>query len=314
MGHRLAGDGNQPDHPRHRVGQPGHPVDQQVAQRFRHRLGGRLRRRRAGRGQSRELDRVERVAAGSPVDLVQQLRRRHPAELGGEQLGGLGPGQRRQLEPAHARQPGQLRQERSQRMAPADIVGAVRGGEQQRHRPERPDQQVEQIPGGPVRPLQIVDHEHQRPVGGEPAQQRPEQLQQPPLATGFVAGGAQLRQQPQQTVGPGQQVGHRPRTAGFHQRAHDGGGRCQRQALGAERQAGGTHDPRAGRLGGLGQVLEQPGLPDPGLTADDHHLERAGPGGPQRLVELCPLPPAANQLPALHAGKHTSRAGRGLRS
>ncbi len=139
---------------------------------------GDARRGVAVAGQQGELPGEDRVTAGSPVDLADGGRRDRsgdggdeggdgvqlePAELdvfgGGGQIGEAGAGEARQL------------------------IRSVAADEAHRSGPGRPGDEVEQDQGRLVRPLQVVEHDHDRGDGGEliePSTHRVEQ--QPPLA------------------------------------------------------------------------------------------------------------------------------------
>jgi hypothetical protein len=63
----------------------------------------------------------------------------------------------------------------------AGLVVAV--GDHQQHPlpPQIPDQERQQVPGGAVGPVQILDHQHQRPLLAQPPEQAKQQLEQPGL-------------------------------------------------------------------------------------------------------------------------------------
>ena len=64
--------------------------------------------------------------------------------------------------------PIELGQERPQRMPAVQFVSAIRRQEQHVREPGRAHQEADQVTGGPVCPVQVLDHEDQRPILGEP--------------------------------------------------------------------------------------------------------------------------------------------------
>ncbi len=85
------------------------------------------------------------------------------------------PGQFEPLGPAAALQ---LAKERPQRMAAAQLIRAV--GQQQRHASAQvADQEAQQVAGGLVGPVQVLDHQQQRAALSEAVQYPEQQLEQP---------------------------------------------------------------------------------------------------------------------------------------
>jgi hypothetical protein len=71
-----------------------------------------------------------------------------------------------ELQPLHAGQPHQLGEQRTQGMAPVAVVAAV-GGD---HGHRLVDEQVaQQVATGPVGPVDVLEHQQQRPRAGQPA-------------------------------------------------------------------------------------------------------------------------------------------------
>ncbi|GAB3942000.1 hypothetical protein GCM10027614_28280 [Micromonospora vulcania] len=226
--------------------------------------------------------------------------------LGAEQVGedrrGAVAVQPAQLDPLHAPGPVQLGEERTQWVPALQLVGAVGADQQQPARPCGPDQEPDEVAGGPVGPVQILDHQHQRLNVGEPLEQLGDQVEQVSArGLGERRGGgdgqrrrhpAQLRQQAGELrLVPGEDLG----AVGPQHRAQGGGERGERQAGLAELQALPDEHPRAGLGGVPGELLQQPGLADPGLAADQHGAGLPGPGPGQRAPQPRDLALAADE-------------------
>jgi hypothetical protein len=71
-----------------------------------------------------------------------------------------------QLQPLHRRQPDQLGQQRPQWVPPVQLVGPVANGQRHPTRPQGAGQEGDQVPGGAVGPVQVLQHQqHRRPLG-----------------------------------------------------------------------------------------------------------------------------------------------------
>ena len=311
VGHGRPGHGRDLQHLLGRLGQQLDPGQQGVAQ-----AGRQLALGTAGGG-GQLLD-EEGVAAGAGVDPPGQLGRdRRPLDAGqlGRHLGRAEAGQLQALDPAAAVQ---LGQERPQRVAAVQLVGAVGSDQQEAAVAQVADQEGEQVAGGPVGPVQVLDHQHGPALGAQALQHPEQQLEQPPLlrpgaggcgqpvegrlAIGYAPppggrapdrvgapwvgapGGsrwAQLGQEAGQ-LGPGL-AGDQPGQGGLVQVAHQ---RPQGLDQGGEgHPLAAQLDTATGQHGGAGgpgpghQLADQPGLADPGLAADQHRRRGAG-GGP----------------------------------
>ncbi len=158
------GDRGRPQHLLGRVGQLLEADEENVGEPARHaarlRVGGR-----------EQLLRVERVALGALDDPADGRVGQRSLAQGTHQPGHLGVGHRPQLQPLHGGQSHQLREERAQRMAAMEVVRAVR----REHREpvagratggpleDTPaEQEPQQIPGGLVGPVQVLQDEQQR--------------------------------------------------------------------------------------------------------------------------------------------------------
>ena len=295
-------------HPQHLLGLLGqglHPGQQQVAQ-----GRGQLGPPRVG---GQQLLGEERVALRAGQDVGDQPRRGRVAEDPGHQTGQLGAGERVELQALGAAAPFHLGQERPQRVAGVQLVGAV--GEDRDHPgPEVAQQELEQVEGGPVGPVQVLDHHQDRAPLGQAVDDPEQQLEQPPRrgrdrhrrgraqlgheAGQLRAGAAEHRVQ---LVGPD---GGRQRPQGLHHR------RVRQDAVADVEAAAGQHHG-AGRAGLAGELGDQPGLAHPGLAGHHDGDRLAGRGALQRRPEPSELGGATDQDGAGdHLGHATDHARR----
>jgi hypothetical protein len=80
--------------------------------------------------------------------------------------------------------------ERTQRVASVKLIAAKRDRQQHPGVAERANQQGDEVERRPIRPVQVLDHQHQRLVGGEPLDHAEHQLQY--LALPSAPAGAGL--------------------------------------------------------------------------------------------------------------------------
>ena len=150
--------------------QPSDAVAGSLDDRLRHWQRRRGVRRAALDDPSRDLEGVERVAAGDLGDPLDRRPRQLPAEPGEEQVVEAADGQGTEYDPpdpdvrqglAEAEQDGRAADRRPDGRHEADLsVAKPAGGEHQR------------VGGRAVQPLGVVDRDHQRPLCGEPAEDR----------------------------------------------------------------------------------------------------------------------------------------------
>ncbi|MCF0097132.1 hypothetical protein B0E54_06001 [Micromonospora sp. MH99] len=289
-----------PQHPLGRLGQPVHPGQQQVAQCL-----GQRRAAERGAGDGQLLD-EEGVALRTVVDVVNGTRRRLATEQVGEDRAGAVAVQPAQLDPLDTTGPVQLGEERAQRMAALQLVGAVGADQQQPARPRGPDQETDQVPGGTVRPVQVLDDQQQWPDVGEPLEQFGDQVEQVSawgVGKWSRARGGQPRRHPAQLR---QQAGELRLVAGedlgpvgAQHRAQRGGERRERQARLTQLQA--LTDQHPGAPGGGRELLQQPGLAHARLATDQHGGRLALPGPARRST-------ARTRVPGRRAGRPVGRA------
>ena len=122
-----------------------------------------------------------------------------------------------------------------------------------------------------VGPLEVVEHDDQRAVGGGLGQQVGHRLEHP--EPGAVAGRRRRRRRRRGRAGScssGAAAAGPPRATSD---AHDGQPRPERRR-GAALEGVAPEDRRAPAPGLGGQLLEQPGLADAGLALDEHDADR----------------------------------------
>ena len=141
------------------------PVDAHQQQ-----FGQCLRQHRVGAGVTEFLG-VERVARCPPDDRP-ELGTCGFAAAGPDQVDDVTVGERAELEAADARHPGPLRDRLPQRMAPVQVVGAVADDEVHRVGEPAGQQEPQQLAGGAVRPVRVLDDQQQRLVDREQVEPR----------------------------------------------------------------------------------------------------------------------------------------------
>ncbi len=232
-----------------------------------------------------------------------------PGELGAD----LGAGEAGQFHPVDRPRAVDLRQERAQRMAAVDVVGAVGGHQEDVGVVQRPQEVGEQFSGGAVGPVEVLDDQDEAAVRGDPLQEAGGELEEAgaahllvmALAGGLAQFGQNAGEFPFLAGDGGRQILRQPRVEGVQHRGEGGVG----QALGADLDAAAERDQRPLGTGGFGELLDQPGLADPGLTADEDRLRLTGLlDTGERLAQRGQLGRAADEHgtdgPGLHAAEH----------
>jgi hypothetical protein len=138
-----------------------------------------------------------------------------------------------------------------------------------------------------VGPLEVVQHQHHRPVGAQPGQEPGDRIQQAqPLLVGLQRLGRgdraqrleQPGDQPGERAGGRAELGPQPGRADLRRIPGDGlDERLVRRHPGTFEAAPRQHQG-ATPAGGRRELLEQAGLADPGLAQDRHDLGGAGSG------------------------------------
>ena len=88
----------------------------------------------------------------------------------------------RELDPARARVALELGQQRAQRVAAVQLVGAVGGDHQHALGPQAAGEEDEEGAGRAVGPVDVLEHERERLLAAEQVEQREQRLEQPRLA------------------------------------------------------------------------------------------------------------------------------------
>jgi hypothetical protein len=250
----------------------------------------------------------EGVAFGAGQDAVDRRGRHHLAGQRLQVLGQLGAGERRHLDALQVRDAQQLGQERPQRVAAVQVVRAVAGDQGDAAAAQGADQERDQVAGGAVGPVQVLDDQQQRGQLGQAGQQRQDAVEQlhplEPVARRCRRGGgvpgawqqqAETRHGRRQPVGqlrlawPGAEVAE-----GVHKRH-------VRQAEVADLHAAADQHPHALRFGAGGELAEQAGLAHAGVAGHQRHRRAALPGPGEH----------AEQPAELGGAAHEHRAARG---
>ena len=203
-------------------------------------------------------------------------------------VGHVGVAEGGELDGGHPGQAEQLRDHRPQRMTAVQVVGAV--GDHHRHLfpVQHPAQEGEQVAGGAVGPVQVLQHEQDGPLCrqlGQHPQDRAEQLLlRQARQVGRRRAGTAVGQQPPEHRAGGDRVEQRLVRAGAGgRRAQRVGERQVRDAVAQLGAPAGQHGEAAAR-GPPGQLRHQAGLAHPGVPANER-VPGAALGGVVEQVE-----------------------------
>ena len=252
----------------------------------------------AGGGADELLD-EEGVALGAVDDAGDlALGQRLGVELV-DQAPDVGRRQRLELEALDALEPGPLRDLGAEGVPSVQVVGAVRRDDGDRPEEGPGEQEGEEVAGRPVGPVGVLDDDEERRLLGSGVEERVHRLEEVgPLERGAVdapgVGGqaAALRgggEDPASGLEAGQggvaagdgvdDVGQ----LGGEAAEHLGEGEVGQRAV-AEVEAVAGDDLPAVRDGDVAQLGEQPGLPDAGVSGEQH-CRAGGAGGVGRDTE-----------------------------
>ncbi len=256
----------------------------------------------------------EGVAVGAFEDLVDLGRVGFGGEDPGDLAADLGVGEAVQLDPADGAQPVEFGEQGAQRVAAVDVVGAVGGEDDQAAGAQRAQEVGEEVPGGGVGPVQVLQGEHDRAVGGDALQQPCGEFEEAGGAVLVVAagaGGAEFGQQAGQflllAVGGGGQFGGECVAQG----AQGGGEGGEGQSVRADLDTAAERDDGSAVGGVPRELLDQAGLADPGLAAEQQRLRLARVGAGERVLQVLQLLGAADEHGAdglgLHGPEHRMR-------
>ena len=197
-----------------------------------------------------------------------------------ELLGRFAPVERHEREPLDATGPFELGQERQQRVAAMELVGAVREQEHHRDVAQVPDEEPEQVAGRAIGPVQVLDDEHDRRPSGQALEDPEEQLEQAALARAVAQGTGRAPA----GSGDGPEVGDQPgqlgatlaqndvellRVGPADEPAQGFGDRGVRHRTLAQVDAPAEQDDGALRLGDRGDLRDDPRLADAGLAGQE---------------------------------------------
>ncbi len=268
-----------------------------------------------------ELLDEEGVAVGAFEDVVDAVRFGFAGEDAGDLPVHLLAAEAAQFDAVDGAQPVEFGEEGAQRVAAVDVVGAVGGEDDQAAGAQGAEQIGEQMAGGGVGPVQVLQDEDDGVLGGDPFQQAGGELEEAGhallVAAGLAGGGdGELGQQPGQflllPVGGGRElVGQFP--AQLAQGRGEGG---EGQAVGADLHASAEGDDPAPVADGGGELLHEAGLAHPGLAADQQRLRFTGAGPDERVDQGGEFGGAADEDGTdglgLHAPEHRTgpRGGR----
>ena len=244
-----------------------------------------------------------------------------------ELLGRFAPVERHEREPLDATGPLELGQERQQRVAAMELVGAV--GEQEHHRDvaQVPDEEPEQVAGRAVGPVQVLDDEHDRRPRGQALEDPEEQLEQAALARAVAQGTGRAPA----GSGHGPEVGDQPgqlgatlaqddvellRVGPADESAQGFGDRGVRHRTLAEVDAAAEQDDGALGLGDRGDLRDDPGLADAGLAGQERRAAATLVGRLQGRAQSADLAGSADEDGAGDADRHVVdyHAGHGVPS
>ena len=172
------------EHPQHllrRLAEPLDPHHQRVAQRARQPAA-------TVEPRGEQLLGEQRVALAARVQALEQLGVGRAAEDVGEQVAELLARQPRELDPARARVALELGEQRAQRVAAVQLVGAVGGDHQHPLGPQAAREEDEEGARRAVGPVDVLQHERERLLAAELVEQREQRLEQLRLAVRAAAG------------------------------------------------------------------------------------------------------------------------------
>jgi hypothetical protein len=150
---------------------------------------------------------VVRVALGAPDDRHQRRGFEWNARERGQVLGHRLVAERPHLDRGDAGQPHQFGRNRAQRMAPVQVIGPVRGDDRDPFPVQHPAQERQQVPGGAVGPVHVLEDEQHRRLRGqlrEHPEYGAEQLllrHAGNLAAGLLGGGPVRQEEPEDRAG-----------------------------------------------------------------------------------------------------------------
>ncbi len=191
-------------------------------------------------------------------------------------LGQLGAREAAQLQPADAAHPRQLGDERAQRIVAVELVDAKGRDQLQRRAAGGADEEGEEVARRAVGPVEVLEHEDDRPLLRQPQQQREQQREQAALTGALgrrrraaAVAAAQLRPQRRQ-LAPFARAERVERVAVAQRRSQRGHDRRVRQlAVGQLDALADQHELSGGGRAPF-QLADQAALADAGVAGDEH--------------------------------------------
>jgi hypothetical protein len=174
-------------------------------------------------------------------------------------------------------------------MAAVKLVAAVGDQDEGAHRRQPACDVVEQVVCGVIGPMNVLDHEQQRPLGRRDREQREDRLEQAKLRLSGIAGHldpvAELRKQLRELAAGGPEASAQMFEVGVREVVADRLDERQvRQGeLGLAATAGEDRRSEPSRL--ADQLVGKPGLADPRFPGDDDEPAAAPPRLQQRVLE-----------------------------
>jgi hypothetical protein len=208
----------------------------------------------------------------------------------------------------------ELGQQRAQRVAAVQLVGAVGDRDEQPGGGRAAHEVVEEVARGGIGPVEVFEDQQQRALGSEALEQHEQRLEQAALAHRLVGrrgsrrAGAQLGKQAGQRRSRGlAEIGGQRAVAG--DRAQGGDERGVRDLRAAELQAVAREHARARQRGPALELAHEARLAHAGFARDEHEGRRAGRRPLQRGVERRELGTAPDEGGAPHPLRHGAHHG-----
>jgi hypothetical protein len=236
------------------------------------------------------------------VDGAHQRRRGGSAEHLRRQLAGLAGSERRERQLVEAAVAAQLVAKAPQRVIPRQAVAAVRGDHQERQPLDRRGEPGEQLEGGVVGPLEVVEDEERRAVVGDLRERASHRLEQRGPVTGR-RGAAELGQDQREVRAQRAQAGEAVR-AELQVGPQRGGDRAVRRR---GPLAGAAAQDQAARV--LGQLVGEARLAHPRLAREQEDGAAPEPRPLHRAREPLALGRPADERAAIEHRRSVGAAG-----
>ena len=304
--HEPPGRGCSAQHLPGRSREPSHAGEEDIAEAWRQVERARIVRFGATRTRSvgerrftpgmKELLDEERVAVRPFHQGVDEVVVRCSADRPLHEGADIAPPEWPELDALHPFHPLELGQMGQQGLSIADLVAPDRGDDEDRAFADDPGEVGQQVERGAVRPLEVFDHEHERSLAGDPLERVEDRLEQlrpgtaPRIETMGIGSGRPIEfgDEPRQAAPAGsEQRGQLPRRDATDELAQRGDERRERESAVADAQARAGQDTGAAGPRATGELLDEAGLADAGLAADEDDRRCAGDGpGEARLEPL----------------------------